>query len=437
MTNTEAKLHPQEAIKLGSFGSKAGQTALVLGALFTVATVVLGLVEQDHMRRFYHAYLVAFCYFLSIAVGALFFVMLQHLVSAKWSVVIRRIAEILASTFPLLLVLFLAGILVPMLLGSDGLYSWSSAAAHDDHHIHVKAAYLNVPFFAARTIAYFVIWTLLARYFFRKSIAQDESGDPLISDQQRFVSGPAIIVFAFVTAFAAFDILMSLHPTWYSTMFGVYFFAGAAVSIFALLALIPMVLQRAGKLVHSITVEHYHDVGKLLFAFVFFWGYIAFSQFMLMWYANIPEETSWYHYRMFGSGWTYVSILLVLGHFCFPFFCLLSRWTKRRLGLLAMFSVWMLVMHFVDLYWLVIPEYSQHLAWLAERAAFAGIDAGIDSAHVVGKLPDGIGFKLMDITAMVGIGGLFFASAIRTGKRVNLIPVKDPGLGESLAFENY
>ena len=430
--SAEAKLHPDEVVELGNMGSKVMRVSMAIGVLFAIVTVALGFLEKDHMGRFFHSYLVALSYFLSVAVGALFFVMLQHLVRAKWSIVIRRIAEILSATFPVLGVLFVLGILLPMVFGNQELYLWSRDAAAHDHHIHAKAGYLNVGFFAARMIGYFVIWTILARYFFKKSVEQDDSGDPAISDRLRVVSAPGLIVFAFVTAFAAFDLLMSLHPTWYSTMFGVYFFAGAAVSIYALLALIPMWLQRCGKLTTSIHVEHYHDVGKMLFAFVFFWGYVAFSQFMLIWYANIPEETSWFDYRMFGNGWSWVSLILVLGHFCFPFLCLLSRWTKRRLKLLAAFSIWMLVMHFVDLYWLVIPEYNEHLAWVAKHAHTAG-----EAGHGAKEIAEGIGFKLMDITAMLGIGGIFVAAAVRVGQRVKLIPVREPGLSKSLCFENY
>jgi len=351
---------------------------------------------------------VALTFFLSISVGALFFVMLQHLTRSVWSVVVRRIAEVLSATFPILGVLFLAGLVLPMVAGNDSLFLWSTEAAKHDHLIHGKAGWLNVPFFAIRIVIYFVAWTMLSRYFFKKSLEQDESGDSEISERLRVMAAPGLIIFAFATAFAAFDLLMSLDPHWFSTMFGVYFFAGSAISIMAMLALVPMFLQSRGLLKSSITVEHYHDVGKLLFAFVFFWGYIAFSQFMLIWYADLPEETIWYRHRMFTS-WKWLSLVLVFGHFCFPFVGLLTRWTKRRLNLLAGFAIWMLVMHYFDLYWQIMPEYDK----------------------------SGFVFGLTDITAFIGVGGLFLAAAARVASGVGLVAAGDPRLGESLTFENY
>ena len=378
------------------------------GALLIALSVLLGWLRGDEMSRFFHAYLIAVTFFTTIALGGLFFVLLQHLVRARWSVVVRRLAEILTATFPLLGTLLALGVLIPMLLGADSLYLWSTAAAADDHLIHNKAGWLNVPFFAVRCLVYFSVWTLISRYFFARSVAQDESGDPAISERLRVASAPALIGFAFTTAFAAFDLLMSLDPHWYSTMYGVYFFAGAAMAIFATLALVALFLQARGRLLDAITVEHYHDLGKLLFAFVFFWGYIAFSQFMLIWYADLPEETNWLQHRMFTS-WKWLSLLLLFGHFCLPFLFLLSRETKRRLPLLAGFSVWMLVMHYCDLFWLVMPE--------ADKA--------------------GLSVALVDITTLFGVGALFVAAAARAAGRVNLLPTRDPHLGESLDFENY
>lgn len=403
----KAELHPKEKIQMGDLSSRIFRGGLGVGIPLLAITVILGLTKGDHMNRFFHSYLVGLTYFLSIALGALFFVVLQHLVRARWSVVVRRIAEILTAPFVLLLVLAL-GIVVPMFLGSAGPYHHWVHAAADDHILHAKAGWLNVPFFGFRILFYFGVWILMSRYFSGKSVEQDKSGDPAISERLRVASAPSIIVFALTLCFAAFDLLMSLEPHWFSTMFGVYYFAGSALGIFATLSLVSMALQRAGKLEHSVSTEHYHDLGKLLFAFIFFWSYIAFSQFMLIWYANIPEETVWFQSRMF-TDWKYVSYVLLFGHCVFPFLCMLSRWTKRWLKLLAFFSVWMLIMHFVDLFWLVMPAYS----------------------------PTGISFDIMDITAWLGVGGLFVAAAARAASKVNLIPVKDPALGDSLRFENF
>lgn len=415
-------LHPDEDIRIGTLGKRIATTGFGLGIVALAIAVVLGLSMGDHMRRFFLAYLVAVSLFTTFALGALWFVIIQHLVRARWSVGLRRIAEILSQTFPVLGVLVAGGVLIPMLAGSHSLYAWSDhALVEGDHLLHGKTAWLNVVFFALRIVVYFGIWTFLARHFFKKSVEQDESGDPAISERLRVLAGPAIVVFALSLAFASFDLLMTLTPHWYSTMWPVYFFAGCALSIFALLALVPMALQKAGKLRHSINTEHYHDVGKMLFAFIFFWGYVSFSQFMLYWYADLPEETVWFRIRMF-SDWKYVSFLLLFGHFVFPFLCLLSRETKRRLQLLALFSAWMLIMHVVDLYWIVMPSLDVN-AYLME---------GFTTTYTFS-----FSRILLDVLAVVGVGGIFFATAAKVAGPVHLIPTKDPGLAESLAFQNY
>lgn len=417
MAAHKAELHPDETITMEKWAGSIFKIALAIGVVGLAATVLLGFREGarvDHhghaTPRFYFSYLVAVAYFLSIAVGALFFVILQHLVRSKWSVVVRRIPEILTSTFPVLLVLTVGGVLLPVVLGYEGAYGhWANKYIREtDHMIHAKAGWLDPTFFSVRVVVYFVVWMLLGRYFFGKSLEQDEVGGTKISETLRVASAPAMFAFAFATCFAAFDLLMSLNPHWFSTIFGVYFFAGCQVANYASMALIAMALQKRGILTRSITVEHYHDIGKLLFAFVFFWSYSAFSQFMLIWYANIPEETIWYQPRMFTS-WSYLSWLLLFGHCVFPFLCLLSRWTKRILKLLAFFSVWMLVMHYFDIFYIVMPQFTI----------------------------DRFSFDITDITAMIGVGGLFVAAAARTAGRVKLIPVRDPSLGDSLRFENY
>ncbi len=200
----------------------------------------------------------------------------------------------------------LALLAVPLLFGLGELYPWARAGYAGAPG---KAAYLNVPFFIARLAVYFAVWGWIGRFYLRRSLAQDASGDPSLTTTMRRRSAPAMIVFALTLTFAAFDLLMSLDPGWYSTIFGVYYFAGAAVGVYALLPLAVFLLQRAGFIRRSVTVEHYHDLGKLLFGFVVFWAYIAFSQYMLMWYANLPEETHWFVARQ-QHGWGWVGLAL-------------------------------------------------------------------------------------------------------------------------------
>lgn len=417
MSTVETALHPNEKITVGPGAGKVKAGAGAVGVVLLIASVVWGALIGDEMSRFFHSYLVSYAYFLSFALGALFFVLLHHLVGARWSVVVRRTAEVLTKTFPILFVL--SGVfLVPMLMGNDSLYLWTN---HDvvaqDHVLHHKAGYLNVPFFVVRIVVYFAVWIGLSRYLFRKSVEQDKSGDPDLSRQMRKLSAPGMILFAFTCALAGFDLLMSLEPHWFSTMFGVYYFAGAAISIMALLGLISMVLQSSGRITRSVTVEHYHDIGKLLFAFIFFWAYVAFSQFMLIWGANIPEETAYFWTRWFVpegldvpvyAQWKTVTIALILFHWAVPFVLLMSRHPKRRLQALAAFCVWMLVWHWVDLYWQVMPAYS----------------------------PTEAVFHPIDVLIFVGLGCMFFATVAHAFTKVNLIPIRDPHLAESLRFEN-
>jgi hypothetical protein len=407
MSTAGKALHPNEKFDLGPLGPKIRNAAAAAGVMGLLGAVVLGFLNKDGMQRFFFSYLLSFAYVLSIALGALFFVCIQHLVRSRWSVVIRRVAELLTCGLPALAVLFLV-ILVPMLMGDHALYKWSNEhLVHQNHLLHEKAGYLNVPFFAIRWVLYFAIWIGAARYFYRTSLEQDKVGGFALSEKMRVAAAPAIMLFAVATCFAAFDLLMSLEPEWFSTMFGVIYFAGCAVSIYALLALVPMWLQKRGLLTHTINVEHYHDVGKLLFAFTFFWAYTSFSQFMLIWYANIPEETYWFQGRMY-SDWMWVSLVLLFGHFVFPFVCLMSRHTKRRLSSLRFFAGYMLVMHWFDLFWYVMPAYS----------------------------PDKVPLHLIDAFTLLGIGGFFFAAVAQAATRAPLLPVKDPRLSASLGFEN-
>jgi len=393
-----------ETRHLGRRGALLGRAAGAVGAAGVIASLAMAALSADGWRRFFFSYLLNFSFLLTLALGALFFVILQHLTRAGWSVVVRRWAEGIAATMP-----FIAVLAVPIVaFGTHDLYHWTHAeAVATDHLLQAKRAYLNVPFFVVRLAVYFGLWSLLARFFFRRSLAQDASGDPALTVQMERRSAPSMLAFALTATFAAFDLLMSLDPHWYSTMFGVYVFAGSVVSFFALLIVVVYSGQRAGLLRHAITVEHYHDLGKLLFAFTVFWAYIAFSQYMLIWYASLPEETAWLLRRQ-SNGWGWVGLVLLLGHFLAPFLLLLSRAPKRRPRAVAAAAAWMLVMHWVDLFWVVIPEVAPQRA-----------------------VP-----HLLDVTLLVGLGGLAVAMAAWVLREHSLVPQRDPRLQESLRFEN-
>jgi len=380
---------------------------LAAGGVLLVLGFALGLARGDELKYFFHSYLTGYCFWLSLSLGAGFLVAMLHAARAGWGVTARRICEILAANVPLLALLFLP-ILVPVLLGMGGLYEWASVeTVREDPALEHKWPYLNPAMFAARSLLYFAVWWWVSRFFLRHSIQQDSSGDPTLTLRMERFSGPALLLLAGTVTFAAFDWLMSLDPHWFSTIYGLYFFSGAMVGGLAAVILAALALQAFGLLEREITVEHYHDLGKLLFAFVFFWGYIAFSQYMLIWYGNVPEETAWYLVRQSGP-WLGVSLGLVAGHLLMPFLGLLSREVKRRKLLLGFWAAWMLIMHWIDVYWLVMPRLG------AERLPLGTIDWCLSAA----------------------LGCLWLAGALRVAGGNALVPLKDPRLAESLAFEN-
>jgi len=393
----------QEPRHLGALGAAIRRWGWFAAGAGLVASGAVTLAGDRGLETAAFAYLLNFAFFLSLALGGLFFVLVQHLTNAGWSVVVRRLAEGFAATLPWLAVAF-----VPLLLGLHPLYHWSHAeAVAADPLLQAKAPYLNTGFFVVRWVGYFAAWLWMVRYFVGRSMAQDGSGDHRLTVQMQRRAALAVLVYAVTVTFAAFDLLMSLDPHWYSTIFGVYFFAGAFLGAIALLIVVATGLQRAGLLRRVITREHYHDLGKLLFAFVVFWAYIAFSQYMLIWYGNIPEETNWFLRRQ-TNGWGWVGLALVFGHFVAPFVALLSRYSKRRKHLLVVAAAWVLAMHWVDLFWIVMPQASP------ERAAF----------------------PLVNLTLLVSLGGVMAASFAHRLRERALVPERDPRLVESLTFEN-
>lgn len=379
-----------------------------------VAALALSLAGMSSMEHLAHSYLLSFWYFVTLSLGALFFVLIHHLVGAKWSVVVRRVSEIIVGVFP---VLFLMSIPIVALsfMGDSTLFRWANPeeVAHNEL-MQKKTAYLNPTFFAIRVVIYFGIWTLLATYFARTSAKQDSGHDPAKAYRMRQLAAPGLILFGTSLTFAAFDFVMSLEPEWFSTIFGVYQFGAGALAFFSFLAIFSIWLEKKGSL--PTTVEHYHDIGKFMFGFTVFWAYIGFSQFMLIWYANIPEETMWYLHRQQGA-WGWLALVLIFGHFVIPFFGLVSRHIKRRRATLVFWAFWMLAMHFIDLYWLIMPT----------------MHGG--SHH--SELTTGFPFQIVDLLCWVGFAGLFLASIFwRAGNR-SLVPMNDPHLADSLAFRNY
>lgn len=412
---SEATFSANEKLKLDKEATGFSNIALGLGVVCLGAGVALGLGDKEGLLR---SYLAAFMFVLSIALGAFWFVAINHLVNAKWWIVVRRVGEILAAQMPVVALMAL-GIVLPIIVvdtSGEGaiqqLYIWlNDAAVHDDHLLHHKAPYLNKPFFLIRMVVYFAFWVGLSLWYLNRSLAQDKANQDeseSIKGQLGRTSAPVMLGFGLTLTFCAFDLLMSLNAIWFSTIFGVYYFAGSVIAAYSVLALSMIWIQKNGALKTYVNENHYHDIGKIMFAFVIFWAYIGFSQFMLIWYGDIPEETHWYEWRLRG-GWETVSWALLICHFIIPFFGLLSRNVKRSKTMLAFWAVWLLVMHYIDMYWLVFPKDND------------------------GTVP----FSAVDVLMLVGLVGLFLGAAARRAKGMQLVPMKDSRLARSLAFDNY
>ncbi len=375
-----------------------------LKAILGIAIAALGastLGWKANPSQFFHSYLTACMVFLGVALGGLFFTLLHHLVGAKWSVVLRRLGEALASTLPWLALLFL-----PILIwGLPHLYPWIGEASTSDPLLIKKAPFLNLPFFVGRAGLYWLVWIGLSLLLWKRSLAQDQGHSSWT--HLKGISALGMILFGFSVTFASFDWIMSLDPHWYSTIFGVYFFSGAVMSAVAFLIVALFFLHRIGTLKDAITVEHYHDLGKLLLTFVSFWAYIAFSQYLLIWYADIPEETVWYGHRLHGS-WFFWGLLLAVGHFALPFVLLLTRGIKRSPLGIALVAVWMLVLHWVDLYWLILPNLHHH----------------------------GVHLTWVDLTTLIGVGSFLVWAFFDRLFSHPMVPVQDPQLQTSMEFIN-
>ena len=312
--------------------------------------------EATGFRMFFHSYLANYIYCLSFCLGALFFVLVQHVVRAGWSATVRRVAELLAYTIPFWAVLF-APILVAVFTNHGHLYEWSKGAGEVPAIVEMKLDYLNPGWFLFRALIYFAIWCIAARLYFRMSREQDETGSTEITLKLQRWAGPFIIMFALALNFAAFDWVMSTDAEWYSTIFGVYIFAAGMLSFFAVMILTCYMMQRNGRMEKYVNTEHYHDLAKFQFGFIVFWSYIAFSQFLLYWYANIPEETLWYKHRLdLSTGWRPLAYLLIALHFAVPFLGTLPRAVRRNKNLLAGWACFILVVHWLDMTFLVMPN---------------------------------------------------------------------------------
>ena len=382
---------------LPSSVSKIGMALLGIGLILGVAAFFV-----DHSRAVYN-YLIAFTFMISIGVGALFLIALEYIVGADWSVPIRRVVEFFAATIPLLAIL-----VIPLLFNIGELFHWSHPeAVAEDKILNAKAPYLNVSFFIIRVFVLIGLWSLFYFFFIKNSKKQDTTKDQKLTTINIRLSAVFIPIFAITITISAIDWLMSVEPHWFSTIIGVYFFAGTVIAALAAVTLATVLLKENGYLHPAMTNDHLFSLGALLFAFVNFWGYIAFSQYMLIWYADLPEETFWFMQKWEGS-WAIFSIGLIIIKFLVPYITLVSQPSKMNPKKLKFISVWLLFAHLYDLFWFVMPEMEE--------------------------LSGGYSFSWIDLVFPIAAVGLIILVFNMKAKKENLIPIGDPKLQRGLDF---
>lgn len=369
---------------------------LVVGVMGLAASVIGAFLNSE---QFFRSYLQAYLFWLGIALGCLAIAMLHHLSGGAWGLVIRRLLESAARTLPLMAVLFL-----PIVLGLPSLYEWArpAAVAHDKILQH-KTLYLNVPFFLIRALVYFAAWILMAHFLSKWSLEQDRTAAPSLSRRLELWSGPGLVIYGASMTFASIDWIMSLEAHWFSTIYGLSFMVGQVLGAFAFVIAVTIWLSSRKPFSEVISSGHLHDLGKLLLAFVMLWAYMAFSQFLIIYSGNLPEEIPWYMRRQQGV-WGWIAIALILFHFVLPFLLLLSRDLKQSAGKLLKVAVLVVFMRYLELFWLISPA---------------------------SPAPGGLQIWL-DLATMAGIGGLWLAFFARQLQGKPVLPLHDPFLQEAL-----
>jgi hypothetical protein len=367
--------------------------ALIVGAV----ALALCLIELFIDRyQFFQSYLFAFLFWNALSIGSLGIYLMHNVVGGNWGVVIRRFLEAGSKTFPLTF-LFILPILI---FAIPTLYLWARPEGQSDPIIHLKLAYLNVPFFIGRALFYFAFWILVALRLSRISNEQDRTGDLALTERMRAFSAPSLLVFVLVATFAFFDWIMSLEPLWYSTVYGAMFLVGQMLETFAFAIALLVILSKRKPFVDVLKIQHFHDLGNLMLAFTMLWAYLSLSQFLIIWAANLPEEIPWY-IRRFTGGWGVLGVIVGIFHFCVPFVLLLMRFIKKNPRLLYKVAIYMIFIRFIDVFWIVEPAFRQRQFWI----------------------------HWMDIVAPIGMGGIWIWAFLAHLKAKPLLPLHDPRLG--------
>ena len=375
------------------------QRAVIVGV---VALALCGVGAYLAPDQFFQSYLLGYLFWIGIALGSLAIVALHHLVGGGWGFTIQRLLESSTRTLPLMAVLFL-----PFFFGMEKLYLWARPEmVAGDELLQHKAPYLNVSFFWMRAAGYFLLWTTFAFLINKWSREQDRTAEPSLTRRLQSISGPTLVVYVLTVTFAAMDWVMSLDPHWFSTIYGLIFVVGQALATLAFAVVVVGALAKHPPLSEVMAAKHFHDLGNLLLAFVMLWAYISFSQFLIIWSVNLPEEIPWYVHRLHG-GWEWIALILLVFQFALPFVLLLSRQTKRRAEILVKVAMAIVFMRLVDLFWLVAPNFH----------------------------PEAFAIHWMDVLAPVGIGGIWITVFVWHLKGVTLLPLHDPRLQEAFHHE--
>ena len=385
--------------------------ALVAGVVGLVACGVGFMNDSDN---FFRAWLVAYMMWLGVSLGSMALMMIHHLSGGSWGMVVRRVFEASSRTLPLMAVLF-----VPIALGVQSLYPWSHAdLVAQDEILQHKAAYLNTTFFIIRALVYFAGWILIATFLSRWSKAQD-AGDTAVTQKMQRLSAGGLVFYAFTLTAASIDWVMSLTPHWYSTLFGFIFLGQQGLSALAFTIIIMVFLGRREPMAGIIKANHFHDMGKLTLTFVMLWAYFQFSQYMLIFSANLLEEIPYFLSRV-DHGWQYLGIFLVVFQFFVPFALLLSRDVKRASNKLVLIAVWLLVVRFLDNFFLVSPEFAH------------GLNLHMEAVGAEGEHVSAFFFTWMDLAAPLAIGGLWVWMFLTQLRQRPLLPINDPYLQDAL-----
>ena len=364
--------------------------ALIVGVVFLLLLAVGAVLNRP---QFFHSYLVAFLFWAGIALGSLALLMLQHLTGGHWGLVIRRVLEAATRTLPLVALLFL-----PIIIGAHDIYPWTHHEEMSKTPALVQKArlYLNMPGFVGRAVLYFALWGILAYLLNKWSWEQDRTAERRYTKRMRMLSAPGILIFVLTVTFASVDWAMSLNPEWFSTIYGLLFVAAWSLSALAFSIAILAIVGRSEPLARVVRPNHFQDLGKLMLAFVMLWAYFSFSQYLIVWSGNLPEEIQWYLPRVSG-GWGAIALSVIIFHFALPFMLLLSASLKRNAGKLLILAIVILVIRLIDFFWMIAPEFTNgfHISW-------------------------------MDVVAPIGIGGVWLAMFFWQLDKRPLIPINDP-----------